>query len=100
MGNSTFSLWAGFLGDHRQVMAPSYWWDHNGLPAQLNQVQYQPICWPEWTFLDPITGEKVDQAHQWFAEKWSSSNWFSRAIRAIFATNILRENKFIKFITK
>jgi hypothetical protein len=100
MGNSTFSLWAGFLGQHQQIIAPSYWWDPNGLPAQLNQVQYQPICWPEWTFCDPITGEKVDQAHHWSREYWSNQSKLSRTIRAIFATNLLRENKVIKLITQ
>ena len=89
--NSTFSLWAAFLNEHKQIIAPSYWWHPDGVNSLMNNIHRQPICRPSWNFNDPLTGEIVKQSYHWGPEYWSNPSWFNRTVRAIFATNTFRK---------
>jgi hypothetical protein len=85
IANSTFSLWAAFLGNAKKIIAPLYWFSSEGFPAIVSKVRYQQICYPWWKFLDPITGEEGKPPKE-IEEKSPINRW----LRAIFSDSTWR----------
>ena len=89
ISNSTFSLWAAFLGPQKKdrIVAPSLWFAPDNKLVRLLGSQRQHFCPPDWLFQEPVTGESVKEAYHWEDDQPGP---FRRAVRSLLMSNRFR----------
>lgn len=93
--NSTYSLWAGLLGNHRMVIAPSTWGMDDTILPRVLKAHQQAICPSDWAYNHPVSGQKIEDAYNWSPDKWSVQNPIARTFRAVVMSNMCGINQWL-----
>ncbi|CAH6419956.1 Glycosyltransferase family 11 [uncultured virus] len=68
MSNSTYSWWGSYLNPNRTIIAPTPWWDPDGLIGTGLALSGPYLHHPEWWLLDATTGKIIREPHSTIGE--------------------------------